>query len=93
MVLAMDERRHSEFPRTPRETPRRGTTTFSFVVQVQPDWSGDPGTMAGRVQQLSTGDGGNFGSSDDLLAFIRQVLDRVRDRDEADPPCRGARSR
>lgn len=46
----------------------------AFVVQFTVDPAAD--AFCGRVQQLSTLDGGNFSSPDGLIAILRRVLER-----------------
>jgi hypothetical protein len=51
----------------------------AFVVQLTADPTAD--AFCGRVQQLSTLDGGNFSSPDGLIAILRRVLERRPTRD------------
>lgn len=53
----------------------------AFVVQLTIDPTAD--AFCGRVQQLSTLDGGNFSSPDGLIAILRRVLERRPTRDGA----------
>lgn len=61
--------------------PGRQNTDRAFVVQIAPDCDTADGSLAGRVQHLTTADGGNFGSADGLVAILRRVLERDADRD------------
>lgn len=51
----------------------------AFVVQLTNEPTADE--FCGRVQQLSTLDGGNFSSPDGLIAIMRRVLERRPTRD------------
>ncbi|MBX3026998.1 hypothetical protein KF840_18990 [bacterium] len=58
----------------PQSSDARATTQRVFVVRVSPDCSLAPGDFRGRVQHLSSIDGGNFSSMDGLIAIMRRIL-------------------
>lgn len=62
-------------------TARLGTannaTRQAFVVEIAPGASAT-GAFCGRVQHLSTFDGGNFTSAASLVSIICRVLERTR---------------
>lgn len=63
----------------PSRPAKQNPASRSFVVEVAADAAADG--FSGRVQHLSTLDGGNFSSADTLVAIMRRVLDRVREDD------------
>lgn len=51
----------------------------AFVVQFRTGAGTEPGRFAGRVEHIPSAKATHFGSVEELLAFIAQVLAEVRD--------------
>jgi hypothetical protein len=66
---------------TGRTGTAAGATSRAFVVELTSGVT-DASSFSGRVQHLTTLDGGNFTSAESLVAIIRRVLERAR-RDDA----------
>jgi len=56
----------------------------AFVLQLAADCAADPTAFKGRVQHLTSADGGNFETLDGLFAIIRRVLSQREQEDEGD---------
>jgi len=52
-------------------------TSRAFVVELASEVTGTD-AFCGRVQHLTTFDGGNFTSAESLVAIIRRVLERAQ---------------
>lgn len=52
-------------------------TSRAFVVELTLEAAGTD-AFSGRVQHLTTFDGGNFSSAESLVAIIRRVLERAQ---------------
>ena len=64
-------------PSTLRPGAATGATSRAFVVELTSGVA-DTEAFSGRVQHLTTFDGGNFNSAESLVAIIRRVLERVQ---------------
>jgi hypothetical protein len=73
---------HSRSTPRPAERARRGGPPLSpvprspywaFVVQLQPDASGSPTQLAGRVEHVVSGRAAEFRSVAALVAFMRRT--------------------
>lgn len=63
-------------PAEPQSSGPGAATQRVFVIRVSSDCALAPGDFRGRVQHLSSIDGGNFSSVDGLLAIMRRILTR-----------------
>ena len=58
----------------------------AFVVQIDSAASLDDGSFAGRVDHIDSGEMTHFGAIDDLVAFMKSVIEgHGRKDDNADP--------
>ncbi|MFN2425590.1 MAG: hypothetical protein ABR587_03985 [Candidatus Binatia bacterium] len=74
-----DEALHPALPSTARLGPAGNATSRAFVVELASEATdADTGPFCGRVQHLTSLDGGNFTSAETLVSIIRRVLERAR---------------
>lgn len=58
--------------------PRGGLPTErAFVVQLRADADFASGTVTGRIEHVSSGSAGLFDSAEQLIAWMRAVVDRT----------------
>ena len=55
-----------------------GLTLRSFVIQFCGETNLDEGRLCGRVEHIRSGDASHFQSLDELLAFMKEAIDRGR---------------
>ena len=64
---------HERTARPDGSAPGTLSTHRSFVIRLYAE-SDPPGGLAGRIEHVVSGQGSEFGSIDELLAFIHSVL-------------------
>lgn len=55
-----------------------GLTLLSFVIQFCGETNLSEGRLCGRVEHIRSGDASHFQSLDELLAFMKEAIDRGR---------------
>ena len=67
----MEPHRKDESPLSPHR---------AFVVEFRPETAVEQWRFAGRVEHVVSGQAAHFSSLEELLAFMAQVLSRLRDK-------------